>query len=215
MKLERLSDLLKSLCEDRISARTLLGSSAFLEICGTLAQGFQQHFQLITLMEKACDEPAGMNGRLGSKLKTDIKHVLENDRDAIRLLQDIGRHGSGFCDELSSRVGAHEKEGRQDGLGTDWRIRDEATLTLIVAGQKKAKEAAKDLKKWLRNCEKLTICDPYIVHFSVPDEGKVTLFPSIDEYVDSFPTWFPHQVVISNFSGAVTPRRSRPRFSEN
>jgi hypothetical protein len=133
-------------------------------------------------MEKACSEPEGLNGRLGLKLKMYIQHVLENDSDTVLLLEDIAKRGSEFCDELSSRGTTDQRKSRRHESGADWRIKDKAAL--IVAGQKEAKEAAKDLKKWLRNCEKLTICDPYILHFSVPGRGKVTVFQSIDEYVD-------------------------------
>jgi hypothetical protein len=143
------------------------------------AETFNDHFRLIALLERAGDHPEGLSGL--RRNKGEINRVLENNGAAIRLLRDIGEHGESFCDERAPGTRSDPNDARERRASSDaWRS-DAANL--IVNGQREAEQAARDLKRWLKNAEIVTICDPYILHFSVRGRDAITLLRSAEDYV--------------------------------
>jgi GYF domain 2 len=56
---------------------------------------------------------------------------------------------------------------------------------LIVAGGEEAKQAIRDLTRWLKDAQVVAICDPYIFHFEPPKKKlREPIFRSEDDYVD-------------------------------
>jgi hypothetical protein len=66
---------------------------------------------------------------------------------------------------------------------SQWRARSYSQL--IVAGGEEAKQAIRDLTRWLKDAQVVAICDPYIFHFEPPKKKlREPIFRSEDDYVD-------------------------------
>lgn len=186
MNAETVSKLLKGLCEDRASARSLLGSAAFLKLCAAMAEGYEERFRLMSFLERQSYEP--VDEPLRSKLRADVRRVLEGDMVAIDLLKAMGKYGSDFCDQINEGNGGNRNRDRNSEPA---RESGDVTLELIIRDKEEAQEAVKDLKRWLAKSERIIICDPYILHFSAGSWRRVKLFESSGEYVEFVANFIP------------------------
>jgi len=117
-----------------------------------------------------------------SKLIADTSRILQHDMDAIELLKTIASYGSRYCDQMESDNRGLHNEDRDVRSDSGWA--HVSRLAFIVAARNEAREAAKNLKDWLRKSQHVIMCDPYILHFSVRRGRRLGLFKSIDEYID-------------------------------
>lgn len=69
-------------------------------------------------------------------------------------------------------------------------------IQMLVAGHSGAREALKDIKEWLRGAEKISICDPYIMH-----RPKSGLYKSDEDYVSYISSLIPETVKSIKFYG--------------
>jgi hypothetical protein len=186
MSADGILSVLRALCDDAASARMLLGNPVFLQICAALAEQIDERFQQTVLLEKAARHPGGFERLDGSRFREDLYRGLEHDYQTIRLLRDIDKFGGSFCEE-SVPVGGERPvdRGNRKRRSDAWRAdTPDLVMQLIVAGEDEALDAARDLKRWLRDAQVVAICDPYIMHFSLgPKRKSSTLFKSTDDYV--------------------------------
>jgi hypothetical protein len=188
MALDGLSSILQSLCEDPVTARMLLGNPSFLKICAALAQQIDERFRQTVLLEKGARRSGGYEELDRSSFRNELHDALERDSYTIRALRNIGQLGGSFCEDVipggSNRATeARNRRERDEIFKSDDVPRD--ALELIVAGSQEAEQATKDLKRWLKDAQIISICDPYIFHFNPSKKKKrEPVFKSADDYVE-------------------------------
>lgn len=109
-----------------------------------------------------------------------IKGVLDGDSAARTLFEsaDFREMIRQLADRYQRDAQAQLDRPGKHHIEAPTKLDPDDLMRLIVAGKSAAKDALKDIRKWLKGAERIAICDPYIMH-----PKTAALFKSDDDYI--------------------------------